>query len=85
MTKKPFKRVEINQKFNKLTLIKRFPVKLKGMRYVYYGLFQCECGTEKMMLISNVVHNKSKSCGCNYKISNKDKDWGRKYRKNVKN
>jgi hypothetical protein len=31
-----------------------------------------------MVIIQNVERNNTKSCGCNYKISNKDKKWGRK-------
>ena len=57
-------------KFNKLTLVKRLPVKLLGMRYEYYGLFRCDCGEERMIKIAHVVHNKTKSCGCLYKESN---------------
>ena len=70
--------MEIGQKQNKLTLIKRTGYIKSGKRYFKTGLFQCDCGNEKMIIIQNVERNNTKSCGCNYKISNKDKKWGRK-------
>ena len=63
--------VTIGEKFNKLTLIKRLQVKLVGHKRRYYGIFQCECGEERMILLHNVARGVTKSCGCLYKISNK--------------
>jgi hypothetical protein len=41
---------------NKLTLLhKKTPSK---------GLFRCECGEEKVIFMSNVKSNQTKSCGC---------------------
>lgn len=67
-------KIIIGEKFNKLTLLKRFRVKLKNHTPTYYGLYRCDCGEEKMMLIHNVRHNNTKSCGCDYVIGNKQKN-----------
>ena len=70
--------MNIGDKTNKLTLIKRTGFIKSGRSYYKTGLFQCECGNDKVVIIKNVESNNTKSCGCNYKISNKDKKWGRK-------
>lgn len=70
--------MNIGDKTNKLTLIKRTAPVKSGQRYYKTGIFMCECGNERMIIIQNVERNNTKSCGCNYKISNKDKKWGRK-------
>lgn len=67
---KKYTKVKEGDKWNKLILIKKLKVKLIGMTPRYYGLFKCECGNEKMILIQNVKNAITKSCGCNYKISN---------------
>jgi len=64
-------KVKVGDKFNKLTLIKHIPVKLVNMKRTHYGLFICECGIEKMLLVHNVTRGNTKSCGCLYKLSNK--------------
>lgn len=68
--------MNIGQKHNKLTLVKNTGVIKSGNKYYKTGLFQCECGNEKMILVKNVESYNTKSCGCNYMISNKDKRWG---------
>ena len=68
--------MRIGEKTNKLTLIKNTGLIKSGKRYYRTGLFQCECGNEKMILIKNIKSGNTKSCGCNYKISNKDKRRG---------
>ncbi len=70
--------MDIGHKQNKLTLIKRTGFIKSGNSYYKMGIFQCECGNEKIIMIQNVKNNNTKSCGCLYKISNKDKKWGRK-------
>jgi hypothetical protein len=65
--------INIGDKFNKLTLLKKLKVKLVGHKRRYYGLFVCECGMERMILFHNVTRGVTKSCGCNYLISNKGK------------
>jgi hypothetical protein len=51
--------MEIGQKTNRLTLI--------GQPYRGYGLFRCECGTEKEIRITSVNFQETKSCGCLHK------------------
>jgi len=63
--------ITIGEKFNKLTLLKRLQVKLVGHTRRYYGIFKCDCGEERMILLHNVARGVTKSCGCLYKISNK--------------
>lgn len=70
--------MNIGDKTNKLTLIKRTGIIKSGNKNYKTGIFMCDCGNEKMVIIQNVERNNTKSCGCNYKISNKDKKWGRK-------
>ena len=70
--------MKIGDKTNKLTLIKHMAPIKSGQKYYKTGLFICECGNEKRVIITNVERNNTKSCGCNYKISNKDKRYGRK-------
>lgn len=43
----------------RLTLIERIP-KTRPTK----ALFKCSCGTEKVLLLSNVVQGRTKSCGC---------------------
>ena len=38
--------------------------KKKRLRHFCYGLYRCECGTEKVILDSSVRINKVRSCGC---------------------
>ena len=66
------KKVNIGDKHNNLTLLKRFDVRFVNHQYTYYGLYKCDCGNIKMLLIHNVSAGKTKSCGCLYKISNKN-------------
>ena len=65
--------ITLGEKFNKLILIKKLQVKLSGHKRRYYGIFLCDCGNERMILLHNVARGVTKSCGCNYFISNKGK------------
>jgi hypothetical protein len=65
--------ITVGEKFNQLTLIKKLKVKLVGNTPTYYGIYKCDCGMEKMILLHNVARGITKSCGCLYKISNKGK------------
>ena len=65
--------IKEGEKFNKLTLIKKMKVKLVNHTPTYYGIYRCDCGNEKMILLHNVARGVTKSCGCNYLISNKRK------------
>lgn len=49
------------QIFGNLTIIKP---RAENRKYAYYHLCRCVCGTEKMILSSNVELGKTKSCGC---------------------
>lgn len=64
-------KVKEGDKFNHLTLVKRLKGKLIGIYYTYYGIFKCDCGEERMILLHNVSNGNTRSCGCLYKISNK--------------
>ena len=58
-------RIDITgQKFNFLTAIER----IKGG----YWLFRCDCGVEKILDSYDVKRNKTKSCGCQQYIYNKE-------------
>lgn len=50
-----------NDRFGRLTFKEMCPGLRGGARC---GVFVCDCGAEKEMLISNVALGKSKSCGC---------------------
>ena len=66
-----YNKVKEGDKFNQLTLVKRLRTKLVGEKYTYYGIFKCDCGMERMILLHNVSEGNTKSCGCLYKQSNK--------------
>jgi len=51
-----------------LTLIKTFDTEQnKQGRFVRYGLFRCECGNEKRILVGPVKSLHTQSCGCKNK------------------
>jgi hypothetical protein len=54
-------KMQVGDKINRLTLIKNIDSDKWGHRM---GLFQCECGRQKEMLINSVESNKAKSCNC---------------------
>lgn len=56
----------IGKKYNKLKIIK---YDHKGKYNEKYYLFKCDCGKEKVINLANVKSGKTKSCGCNYKIT----------------
>jgi len=66
-----YNKVKEGDKFNHLTLIKRLRTKLVDEKYTYYGIWKCDCGMERMILLHNVSEGNTKSCGCLYKQSNK--------------
>lgn len=51
-----------NIRIGKLTALKE--VKSRDKNKKLYWLFRCDCGNEKIMRGSNVVHGTIKSCGC---------------------
>jgi len=58
--------ISINQKINKLTFLEEDVPRYDGFRKLRMGVFECECGKVKTIMIGNVIHNKTKSCGCLY-------------------
>jgi hypothetical protein len=66
-----YNKVKVGDKYNHLTLLKRIRTKLVDEKYTYYGIWKCDCGEERMILLHNVSLGNTKSCGCLYKISNK--------------
>ena len=56
-----FKKMNIGDKFNHLTVIDDNVVKLHG-RNAY--LFKCDCGKEKIINASDVRSGHTKTCGC---------------------
>lgn len=56
-------------KFNKLTFLEETEPKYKGFMKLTMGMFECECGKTKIMIVNNVLHGLSKSCGCSRKES----------------
>ena len=59
--------IKVNEKKNKLTYLEESKVIYKGFAKIKYGMFECECGNTKEILIHNVVSQNTKSCGCDYK------------------
>lgn len=49
-------------RFNRLVGIRRGS-RTPGL----YWWFRCDCGTEKEMMVANVRHGRSQSCGCLHK------------------
>ena len=54
----------INERFGKLTVIKRSDK--RGPNGGYWYLCQCDCGNTKLVNISNLRPGVIKSCGCAY-------------------
>lgn len=52
----------IGKRFNHLTLIKNLNKLNKDSSKL--TLFKCDCGNEKELVFTQVLHNKVKSCGC---------------------
>lgn len=59
--------IKYGDKKNKLTFLEISRVKYDGWKKINYGMFECECGNTKEILINNVIHGMSKSCGCSRK------------------
>ena len=53
--------IKKGDKFNRLTAV-RFDYRDKKSEL--YWLFKCECGTEKVILVSSVKRGDTKACGC---------------------
>jgi hypothetical protein len=57
--------MKVNEKINKLTLIEIIGTKCYGKdnQVKKVGLFLCDCGIKKVMIIKSVEYQRSKSCG----------------------
>ena len=71
MQNRKYNKVKVGDKYNQLTLLKRLRTKLVDEKYTYYGIWLCDCGMERMILLHNVSEGNTRSCGCLYKQSNK--------------
>jgi hypothetical protein len=58
--------MKIGEKINKLTLIKKLDYREYGNqgKTVQFGVFECECGKSKEIIINSVKYGKQVSCGC---------------------
>lgn len=52
------------QRFGRLLAIARAPGKRFSAAKGASWLFRCDCGTEKVALMRNVVEGRTRSCGC---------------------
>jgi hypothetical protein len=60
--------IKQGDKFNYLTFLEESDIKFdKNWKKIRYAMFECECGKTKEIIISNVMSNHTKSCGCLYK------------------
>lgn len=66
------KELAIGKKYNKLTVKEFHSIKNESLMFK----FECECGNEKVLSLSQVKHGSIKSCGCMYRtqegLSSKD-------------
>lgn len=52
-------------KFNFLTFLEESNIRInKDWIKIRYGMFECDCGNTKELMISNVKHGNTISCGC---------------------
>lgn len=60
--------LKTGDKFNHLTYLEDSDMKFtKYWRKLRYGIFECDCGKTKEIMINNVVHGNTISCGCQRK------------------
>lgn len=57
-------KIPVGTKINHLTLLERRNAILSSGRQVVTGLFRCDCGNEKEIVLCNVTSHKQKACGC---------------------
>jgi hypothetical protein len=57
--------IKPGDKFNHLTFLEESDIKFsKDWIKIKYGMFECDCGKTKEMMIHNVKHGNTLSCGC---------------------
>lgn len=73
------KELAIGEKYNKLTVRKFHSIKNENLMFN----FECDCGNEKVLSLSQVKNGSIKSCGCMYKtqegLSSKDEKHRKMY------
>ena len=58
------KKIEINDKFGRLTVLEEVPREQRPSPNGRYYLCQCECGNQKVVYGHNLKTGNTKSCGC---------------------
>lgn len=58
------KKIEINDKFGRLTVLEEVPREQRPSPTGRYYLCQCECGNQKVVYGHNLKTGNTKSCGC---------------------
>lgn len=57
--------IKSGDKFNFLTYLEESDIKFdKDWKKIRYGMFECDCGNTKELMIHNVKHGNTISCGC---------------------
>ena len=57
--------IKPGDKFNHLTFLEESTIKFdKEWKKIKYGMFECDCGNTKEIMIHNVRHGNTISCGC---------------------
>ena len=52
-------------KFNFLTFLEESDIRFdKNWKKIRFAMFECDCGNTKELMISNVKHGNTISCGC---------------------
>ena len=60
--------LKTGDKFNHLTYLEDSNMKFTNdWKKLRYGMFECDCGKTKEIMINNVVHGNTISCGCQRK------------------
>ena len=65
------KPIEVGQRFGRLKFIKDLnTIRISKTQTIRIALFSCDCGNKKELAVHNVLHGKTKSCGCLVKTHN---------------
>lgn len=60
--------VNHGDKFNHLTYLEDTKMKFNNQfRKIRYAMFECDCGKTKELMLNNVIHGNTISCGCQRK------------------
>jgi hypothetical protein len=61
---KKMKKIEINERFGRLTVLEEVPRESRPSPTGRYYLCQCDCGNQKIVRAYNLTSGNSSSCGC---------------------